>query len=191
MKTYTRNLYLILLGAMVAFVSCDDDDTPPPINEEEVITTLTVTLLPQGGGGAPIILQSRDLDGDGPNPPVVTVSGSLTSGQDYDGSIVLLNETESPAEDITEEIEEEDEDHQFFFITGGNLDVTTAYTDQDGNGQPIGLSFSSAAGVPSTGTFTVVLRHEPDKDGAGVSDGDITNAGGETDISVDFQLEVI
>ena len=59
--------------ATVLFVSCsNDDDTPEPVNEEEVITTLTVTLSPNGGGTA-ITLQTRDLDGDGPNAPVVTV----------------------------------------------------------------------------------------------------------------------
>ena len=34
------------------------------------------------------------------------------------------------------------------------------------------------------GQFTVTLRHEPDKSAQGVSAGDITNAGGETDIEV-------
>ena len=39
-------------------------------------------------------------------------------------------------------------------------------------------------------SMTVILRHEPDKAGAGVSDGDITNAGGETDIEVTFPFEL-
>jgi len=37
---------------------------------------------------------------------------------------------------------------------------------------------------------TITLRHEPAKDATGVSDGDITNAGGETDISVNFPVEI-
>ena len=40
---------------------------------------------------------------------------------------------------------------------------------------------TNAAG---SGELQVVLRHEPDKFGANVSAGDITNAGGETDIEV-------
>ena len=39
-------------------------------------------------------------------------------------------------------------------------------------------------------TMTVILRHEPNKAGAGVSDGDITNAGGETDIEVTFPFHL-
>ena len=180
---------LILIPAAILLFACADDDEPIPVNEEEVITTLTVTLAPQGGG-SPIFLQTRDLDGDGPNAPVVTVSGPLASGQVYDGSIELLNETESPAENITAEVEEEDDEHQFFFQIGGTLDLATDYTDQDGNGNPVGLSFTATAGAASSGTFTVVLRHEPDKNAAGVSDGDLANAGGETDISQDFSLEI-
>jgi len=34
----------------------------------------------------------------------------------------------------------------------------------------------------------VTLRHQPDKGAIGVSDGDITNAGGETDIEVLFDV---
>ena len=182
---------LVLLITMIFFVSCDDDDDgiPPPINEEEVITTMTVTLAPQGGG-SPVFLQTRDLDGDGPDAPVVTVSGPLEAGQVYNGSIEILNETESPAEDITEEIEEEADEHQFFFLVGGTLDLTTEYDDQDDDGNPIGLAFTATAGAASNGILTVVLRHEPDKDAAGVSDGEIANAGGETDIEQDFSLEI-
>ena len=56
-------------------MSCsDDDDNPEEINEEETITTMTVTLTPQGGG-TEIILASRDLDGDGPDDPDITVLG--------------------------------------------------------------------------------------------------------------------
>ena len=100
--------------ATVLFVSCsNDDDTPEPVNEEEVITTLTVTLSPNGGGTA-ITLQTRDLDGDGPNAPVVNVSESLATGVTYSGTIVLLNETVNPPENITEEVEEEMENEKPF-----------------------------------------------------------------------------
>ena len=51
-----------------------------------MITTLTVTLVP-AGGGAEVILQSRDLDGDGPDEPVIT-TGNLAAGVTYSGNIV-------------------------------------------------------------------------------------------------------
>ena len=64
------------------------------------------------------------------------------------------------------------------------------YEDEDGDGNPIGLETTMITGDPSTGTLTVILRHEPDKNADGVSDGDITNAGGETDIEVDFPVVI-
>ena len=91
MKNLKLLAALFLTAALL--ISCNDDDDLDPVNEEEVITTMTVTLMP-AGGGANVVLQTRDLDGDGPNPPVITVSGPMTSGVKYMGNIVLLNETE-------------------------------------------------------------------------------------------------
>lgn len=189
MKTIKFLFLTVLTSAFI--VSCSDDDgpnnLPEPINEEEVITTMTITLVPQAGGDT-VTLKAQDLDGDGPNAPEVTVSGSFTSGAIYNGTIEFLNELESPAEDITEEVEEEDEEHQVFYTLGSGVG-TVAYTDEDGNGNPVGLSFEFTAG-DTNGTFVVTLRHEPAKDAAGVSDGDITNAGGETDIETAFQVTI-
>ncbi len=177
---------LLILAAVLMTGCKDDDNTPEPVNEEEVITTLTITLIPQGGGTA-ITWQSRDLDGDGPNAPVVTTTGgNLTAGTTYGGAVVLLNETETPPENVTTEVEEEDDEHQMFFIAGGGLDVTTAYANFDGNGDPLGTLFTLTANTASTGTMNVVLRHEPTKP----NDGTLAGAGGETDISVTFDVEV-
>mgnify|MGYP000558587670 CR=1 FL=1 len=93
------------MALLFVTASCDKDDALEPVNEEEVITTLTVTLTP--ASGTAIVLKSFDDDGDGPNSPVLTVSGSLAANTDYSGAIELLNELESPAEDITEEVNEE------------------------------------------------------------------------------------
>ena len=182
-----KNLKLIaLLVIPVIFsTSCSNDDAP--VNEEEVITTVTTTLV---GGGQTITLTSRDLDGDGPNAPVITVSGNLTAGTTYTGSTTFLNELESPAEDITVEVEEEGADHQVFYQLPSSIG-TVPYTDTDANGRPIGLNFTLVAGTSgSTGTLTVTLRHLPNKTASGVSGGDITNAGGNTDAAVSFSVAV-
>ena len=172
-----------LLASTLIFASCsDDDDTPEPVNEEEVITTLTVTL---DSGSDTVVMQYQDLDGDGPDAATVTVSGSLSANTTYDGSIILLNETESPAENVTEEIEEDDLDHQFFYTVGSGLDVAEEYGDADSQGNPLGLSFILNTGVASSGGLTFTLRHEPNKPNTGLE-----NAGGETDIEVTFDVTV-
>ena len=181
------NLITLLVVTALVFSSCKKEDPDIP-NEEEVITTLNYTLTPAGGGSA-ITLSFVDLDGDGGNAPTIT-GGTLAKNETYTGSMELLNETETPAEDVTIEIAEEDAEHQFFFQSDiSNLNV--AYNDTDANGNPVGLSSTlSTDSVVASGTLTVILRHEPNKSAAGVSGGDITNAGGETDIEVLFPINV-
>ncbi|MGB0186356.1 MAG: type 1 periplasmic binding fold superfamily protein [Flavobacteriaceae bacterium] len=185
-----KSIFLIpLLILAIVFTGCSDDDPPAPVNEEEVITTMTIRLTPSGGG-TEITLKTQDLDGEGGNEPVVTVSGNLTAGTTYDGIIELLNETETPAENITEEVQEEADEHQFFYTIGTGLDVTTTYEDEDGDGNPIGVEFTLTANTASSGDLTFTLRHEPSKSASGVAGGDMTNAGGETDIEETFSITV-
>ena len=168
------------------FVGCSDDDdgeNPEPVNEEELITTMRVTLVPQGGGDT-IVLESKDLDGDGPDAPEISVS-DLTADTTYDGSILLLNETETPAEDITEEVAEEDEDHQFFFEGSGSI-TGVSYSDADGDGNPIGILFEMTTGGAGDASLAITLRHEPKKP----NDGTLADAGGETDIAQTFSVSV-
>jgi hypothetical protein len=188
MNTF-KKVSILFLSTLVFTACSNDDDNPTPVNEEEVITTLAATLVPVGGGTT-VTLETRDLDGDGPNAPVVTVSGPLAVGTVYNGSLELLNETESPAESINAEIEEEDDEHQFFFQASNSI-ATFAYSDVDGNGNPLGLEFTlTTSDVSGNGNITITLRHEPNKDAAGVTEGDITNAGGETDIQAVFAVSV-
>lgn len=166
--------------------SCSNDDNPP-VNEEELITTVAVTFT---GGGQTITFTSRDLDGNGPNDPVITQTvGNLQNGVTYTGSVSFLNELENPAEDITEEVAEEAEDHQVFYQITNNLG-TFAYTDLDADAKPIGLTFNFTANNSGTGDLVVTLKHLPNKSANGVASGDITNAGGETDATVTFPLIV-
>ena len=171
--------------SILFFGSCKKNDPTIP-NEEEIITTLTYTLTPDGGG-SPVIMTFRDLDGDGGNPPTIA-GGTLEANINYLGSLTLLNETDSPAGDISAEIKEEGEDHQFFFSATNDLNLAIEYTDQDGNGNPVGLSTAAPSGNISQGQLTIILRHEPDKSATGVADGNIANAGGETDIEVTFDV---
>lgn len=183
MKNYALYSFILLTGLL--FTACSDDDTPPaPVDEEEVITTLMVSLT--SNTGQTITLNSQDLDGDGPNDPTISVSAPLSVATTYSGVIELLNETVSPAEPIHEEVAEESAEHQFFYTQGGNINVTTNYGDFDGNGNPLGLSFSLSTTSAGQGTMTFTLRHEPLKP----NDGTLSGAGGETDLSVTFPITI-
>jgi hypothetical protein len=185
-KMLKKTSIILLAAITILFAACDKDDPIIP-NEEELITTLNYSLTPTGGGAA-IVLSYKDLDGDGGDAPIIT-GGTLSANQTYTGALDLLNEIESPAESITAEIEEEDEDHQFFFQSTAS-EVSIVYNDQDADGNPVGLSTTLTTGAAMTGFITITLRHEPSKTASGVSTGDLTNAGGETDIEVTFPIDV-
>jgi hypothetical protein len=174
-----------ILLSLVLFSACEDKEITPP-NEEELITTLEVRLIPPGGSS--VTLSFRDLDGDGGAPPVI-VADTLAAGVVYAGSVTLSNESVTPQVDITQEVADEGEEHQLFYRLDG-IDAGLSYTDQDADGNPVGITFSLVTGAPGAGTMTVILRHLPDKFATGVSQGDIANAGGETDIEVTFPVIV-
>ena len=107
----------------------------------------------------------------------------------YTGTVSFLNELEDPAEDITVEVLEEGAEHQVFYQLTNSLGSIT-YTDMDANGDPIGLNFVLTTNDAGNGVMSVILKHEPNKAADGVSTGDITNAGGETDVEVNFSVTV-
>ena len=182
MKTMKRCSMYALLA--IAMVSCSDDDTPPePINQEEVITTVILTLTPESGDQ--VVLTTIDLDGDGPDAPVTTVVGSFSENTEYQGAVRFLNETETPAEEITDEVLEEADEHQVFYTTTDGLNIETEYEDEDSQGNPLGLQITLTTGVASQGSLTVTLRHEPVKPNDGLD-----SAGGETDITTTFDVSI-
>ena len=186
MKKFSLFVVLSCLG--VAFTSCEKDPVDPVIpNEEELITTLKYVLTPISGGDS-IVFSFQDLDGDGGNDPIIQ-GGVLDSNTLYTGVLRLLNELETPAESISKEVREEAEEHQFFFINSSN-NVLISYSDQDMDNLPLGLETRLETQNIGLDSLRIILRHEPNKFAVGVKDGDITNAGGETDIEVLFKIKV-
>ncbi|MBL7951511.1 MAG: type 1 periplasmic binding fold superfamily protein [Flavobacteriales bacterium] len=191
MRTQQRTLVALFALALTAIGCKKDEDDPitpaPPTNEEELITTVKLHFRSVNDVEHKLF-SFVDEDGDGGAAPVITAE-PLSVDSVYAVEIEVLNESVEPADDITVEIEEEGTAHQFFFRPNG-VAATAVYADTDVNGRPIGLLSTWTLGSAGSGTVTVTLRHEPDKNAAGVSSGDITNAGGETDIEVVFPLAV-
>lgn len=193
MKNLKYYLSTILFLSLI--ISCSKDsitvaadesaEVPDEVEEQEVITTMTITLTPTSGSTAVVTLQTQDLDGDGPNAPEVTVSGNLTAGVVYSGDMEWLNELVSPAEVVTEEIEEKDLEHQVFYTPAGGLDVTVEYANNDSAGNPLGTEFTLTANTASSGSLTFTLVHEPTKPNTGLED-----AGGEIDIETAFNITI-
>lgn len=192
MNSISKNLLLLVaLGALLAACKKDEETPPsnnPPVNEEELITTLLLTFTDQEIAANTYELRFTDTDGDGGNAPVIT-GDTLPANRAFNMTVRVLDESGATPDEITEEIEAEDEDHQFFFQPAGTT-LLVSYADSDANGLPVGLINTASTAAPGLGTLTVTLRHLPNKTAAGVSVGDITNAAGETDIEVTFPVVI-
>jgi hypothetical protein len=195
---FKLNILLYSLLSLVIFTACEDDDVVPEEEEEmEVITD--VTLVFTSDAGAVVTASAQDPDGEGVQELVVLDEIKLQAGTNYTLTFDIMNNLETPGEDIGDEIAEEDDEHQVFFAwtegafsnpTGnGNIDNASDpvnYNDADGNGNPLGLNTSWTAGDPTTAaSFTVRLQHQPDvkTSTSGANDGD-------TDFELQFRLTI-
>ena len=195
---FKLNILLYSLLSLVIFTACEDDDVVPEEEEEmEVITD--VTLVFTSDAGAVVTASAQDPDGEGVQELVVLDEIQLQAGTNYTLTFDIMNNLETPGEDIGDEIAEEDDEHQIFFAwtegafsnpTGnGNIDNASDpvnYNDADGNGNPLGLNTSWTAGDPTTAaSFTVRLQHQPDvkTSTSGANDGD-------TDFELQFRLTI-
>lgn len=184
MQTLSSKSFPLVLAFLLvpfAFTACDSTEPDEGPGEEELITKITLNL---SAGGQTVTASANDPDGDGTGFQIDTIT--LASGTTYSGTIELSDEING--EDITEEVEEEAEEHQFFYTVGGQASsrVRVTITDKDDNGLPVGLEFTLAVtdGGATTGTLRVVLGHydEEPKNGTDLSD--------ETDVDVSFPIRV-
>lgn len=161
----TRIFFSVIVISSV-FYSCKDKDKDPsdpaPINPQELITTVKLTLTDASDSNNTFTVQWKDADGPGALAPVIDTL-LLDTSKTYNAVVSVLDETKSPVDDITKEIKEEAEAHQFFYTLSSNLSgrVSITRTDKDLNNLPLGLDLqlSTTAGTSVQGTLNVVLSH--------------------------------
>ena len=180
--------------------------------ETEIISKVELTFTPDGGGAA-VVASFTDPDGDG-GVSGVSERIELSVGTQYVLGVRLLNELEDPAEDITEEVREEAEDH-LFLIAGEGVQgpasastgalVSHTYDDLEsdygdnavGEDLPVGLSSIVVANAAGESKLRVILRHLPELNGTpqkraglpeGFANGD--SLPGDVDVDVTFVLSV-
>ena len=179
-----KNLMMVLLvGAALFMNSCKKDTIDP--NESELITTVRLKLTNTFSSSInPLIYEFKDLDGEGGAAPVKFDDIVLQKNIPYICEVTVLNESVSPADDITKEIKAEANDHQFYFVPSSSNLLTVSNYDTDAQGLPLGLSSFWVTGLnPGTGTLRLVLKHKPGTKAAN----DLINKG-ETDIELNFKL---
>ena len=194
---FKASIFMVILGFNAA---CTSED-PELENEEELITDVTLKFTEVNEAGIPIAtsfeVKAIDTEGleVGGSPTIGTIN--LTTGKRYVIEIELFNSIEN--EDITEEIVEEADEHQFYFLGSafvGTPILSYTYDDEDGKGNPIGLRGFirvAEAAIVNNAQFRLVLRHDLNKAFNGANNPnfvDFVNAGGETDLDIVFPVIV-
>ena len=196
MKLFKNSsLFAAVLFSAVLF-SCKSED-PVIENDEEVITDVTLKFTELDDSGNPVgdsfeFLASDPQGVELGTPTIETVT--LDKGKTYRLDVLLYNSIAN--EDITEEVQEESDEHQFFFLGSAFTSNILTISYDDPSGELIGLqntlTVSSSPGATST-EMRVILRHDLDKSYPGANNPNFTNfaqAGGETDLDITFPIEI-
>ncbi len=190
----------VIVLAMAILTGCSKDD-PQKEDTPELITKVALIFTPTVGGPS-IIASATDPDGEGVQDLVVDGPIELEADKQYVLTMELVNTlvaVDQPGYSITDEVAEEGQEHIFFFgWTGsvfqapsgdGNIDNRSDevnYMDLDAGGLPLGLvsNWTSAAAAAS-GTFRIVLKHQP-----GTKTATSGSTVGETDLDLTFSVNV-
>jgi hypothetical protein len=142
--------------ALIASLSCNKHSH----EEEELITTLKFIVL-DNSNSVETTYTFSDPDGAGGNSPTKFDTIKLKANTSYSLAVKVLNESVSPAEDLTSEITAEANDHQFYYLPSSGLNLTIESLNKDGNNLPVGLNGSFKTLASSNGNLQVILKHKP------------------------------
>lgn len=195
----------VLLMSLTGCADVEKEDDDHHDHNHGLPTTAILTFTDAGGAESSFTWVRIDEHDEA---VVDTVVLAVEDGP-YTLSVEIWNEAEDPAEDITPEILQYDDEHQFFFTgdavvgpaTGDNADalIDHAYADEDANGLPLGLDNTADAIAAGEGSMDVMLRHLPPENGqavkvegmaATVAEEGFSGIGGDIDIDVTFPVLV-
>jgi len=188
-KNYSK---IPVLALAVLLTGCEKDedndsagnDVPAVEHDHEVITDVELIFTNDADSTDVVIASAVDPDGEGIEQLTIEDAINLDAGKTYTLTFGIWNKLEDDhdhddhddeGENIAEEIEDEDDEHQFFFsfpegafsspAGNGNIDNASDainYIDKDANGNNVGLSTSwTTSADAKTGKFKVVLMHQP------------------------------
>lgn len=183
MKKVIKTLVVILATATI-FQSCKKSETvvSPPLPGNEFLTTVQLVVT---NSTNPADVQTRSVK-QLPGAAVDYSNASLTLKKNsvYNVSVKFLDESKSPAGNVTDDIYTRRNYHLICFAVTG-VALTVQRTDKDTNtpALEVGLQDIFTTGAVGSGTLNVQLRHQPN-----AKNGDC--APGSTDADTDFPVTI-
>jgi hypothetical protein len=175
-----KYVLVILAVSMAVFLinGCKKEDNPaapPPTVEHPPATTVTMILVRLDGSGNPTTDTTKCTVRDTSlvhGKFFLEGSLNLISGNAYKGTFILLDESQTPAENLNADIISEKDAHVFKFSCTGGFDtarVKISNQDLDSHGLVFGLNFkvTVTAGSPVNGNIHVILEHHDDGNKSG------------------------
>lgn len=205
MKQIKKYSKIPVLALAVLLTGCEKED-PEEEHDHEIMTDVELIFTNDADSSDVVIASAVDPDGEGIEKLQIKNAINLDTGKTYTLTFGIWNKLEDDHDDhddegenIAEEIEGEDDEHQFFFSfpegafsnpTGnGNIDNASDainYLDKDANGHNVGLSTSWTTSTDAkSGKFKVILMHQPDVKTAtsGIDKGD-------ADFELEFEINI-
>jgi hypothetical protein len=196
-KVTIKQFNNLTIAAILTFSSCKKDDPKKPVitNPQEVLTTVLINgynLNDSSNLNYQFNYKWEDLDGDGGNNPIIDTI-TLDTGVIYSCKVLIIDKTKTPFDTVSVAIEEEKNEHQFFYTPSSNLTgkFSTEILDFDDNNPklPVGLKFklitksNQSYSLPLIGNLNLVLSHY---DGVAKS----LSKSDESDIDINFPVKL-
>ncbi len=172
-------------GIILALNGCKKDETAvsPPLPGNEFLTTVQLVVTNTADATDVQTVSVKQL----PDQPVDNSKAALTLKKNavYTVQVKFLDETKTPAGNVTDDISTRRNYHLICFVVSGGAYLTVVRTDQDTNtpALQVGLQDKFTTGAASTGSINVQLRHQPN-----AKNGDCTP--GSTDADVNYPVTI-
>jgi hypothetical protein len=194
MTALRKSMFALLAGSVLTFNACQKDDPSPEVEQEEFNRAVfTFTRLDASGNetAEKVVAELDELEhnhgSSGGAHDHEHVHVDLKEGATYRMAIGLYIDDKS----INDEIMDEGDVHQFFFIPSVSGIVNYQYEDRDRNNRPVGLKGKLQVLQHGELDLNVILRHNLDKAHAGAATWNSANyaaAGGADDLNAELEI---
>ena len=144
--------------------SKDEKNVQAPVPDNEVITTVQLKVTNTADATDTATAKWVKLNpADTALPDLTHATLALKANATYNVQVKFLDESQTPAEDITLEVQDRANYHLVCFTPATALNLSVVATDHDTHtpALPIGLADLLTTTTASTGNLNVMLHHQP------------------------------